>query len=112
MITDPAGRLLFCGQTRPGSIHDLTQVRPAGLAELLALTPSVTLLADAGYQGLSAQTAGALLTPRPARRRKQLPVLPAAAVATTPDWSSPPAERPLIGSPSPGIHVRQKVGHG
>jgi hypothetical protein len=29
MITDAAGRLLFCGQTRPGSIHDLTQARQA-----------------------------------------------------------------------------------
>ncbi len=24
VITDPAGRLLFCGQTCPGAIHDLT----------------------------------------------------------------------------------------
>ncbi len=53
MITDAAGRLLFCGQTRPGSIHDLTQARQAGLVEPLALIPGVTLLADAGYQGLS-----------------------------------------------------------
>jgi DDE superfamily endonuclease len=45
VITDAAGRLLFCGQTRPGSIHDLTQVRLAGLVELLALVPGVTLLA-------------------------------------------------------------------
>ncbi|WP_448620107.1 transposase family protein [Geodermatophilus sp. URMC 65] len=29
VITDRAGRLLFCGQTRPGAIHDLTQVRQA-----------------------------------------------------------------------------------
>jgi hypothetical protein len=48
VITDAEGRLLFCGQTRPGSFHDLTQVRQAGLVELLALIPSVTLLADAG----------------------------------------------------------------
>jgi len=54
VITAPDGRLLFCGQTRPGSIHDLTQVRQTGLVELLALTPGVTLLADAGYQGLTA----------------------------------------------------------
>ena len=81
VITDPAGRLLFCGQTRPGSIHDLTQARQAGLVELLAHTPGVTLLADAGYQGLSAQTAGAVLTPRPARRKNQLPVPPALAAA-------------------------------
>jgi DDE superfamily endonuclease len=47
----------------------------------LALIPGVTLLADAGYQGLSAQTGGAVLTPRPARRRNQLPVPPALAAA-------------------------------
>jgi hypothetical protein len=28
-VTDPAGRLLFCGQTRPGFIHDLTQAHQA-----------------------------------------------------------------------------------
>ena len=81
VITDAAGRLLFCGQTRPGAIHDLTQVRQAGLVELLARTPGVTLLTDAGYQGLSAQTAGAVITPRPARLRNQLPVPPALAAA-------------------------------
>jgi hypothetical protein len=68
--TAPAGRL-----------HDLTQVRRAGPVELLALIPGVTLLADAGYQGLSAQTAGAVLTPRPARRKNQIPVFPAVAAA-------------------------------
>ncbi|MEV1320097.1 hypothetical protein AB0J14_28930 [Micromonospora arborensis] len=31
VICDPAGRLLFCGETRPGSMHDLTQARTAGL---------------------------------------------------------------------------------
>jgi hypothetical protein len=76
VIIDAEGRLLCCGQTRPGAIHDLTQVRQAGLIELLAVVPGVTLLADAGYQGLSAQTAGAVLTPRPARRTNQLPVPP------------------------------------
>jgi hypothetical protein len=70
-----------CGQTFPGSIHDLTQVRQTGLVELLALIPGVTLLADAGHQGLSAQTAGAVLTPRPARGRNQLPVPPVLAAA-------------------------------
>jgi hypothetical protein len=81
VITDAEGRLLFCGQTRPGAIHDLTQVRQADLVELLALIPGVTLLADAGYQGLSAQTGGAVLTPRPARRKNQIPVFPAVAAA-------------------------------
>lgn len=51
MITDAAGRLLYGGQTRPGSIHDLTQVRQAGLVELLALVPGATLLADARLPG-------------------------------------------------------------
>jgi hypothetical protein len=81
VITDAAGRLLFCGQPRPGAIHDLTQVRQAGLVELLALIPGVTLLADAGYQGLSTQTAGAVVTPRRARRKNQIPVPPALAAA-------------------------------
>ncbi len=66
VITDAEGRLLFCGQTRPGAIHDLTEVRQAGLVELLACIPGVMLLTDAGYQGLSIQTAGAVITPRPA----------------------------------------------
>jgi hypothetical protein len=38
-LTVPAGRLLFCGHTRPGAVHDLTQVRQAGLVELLARIP-------------------------------------------------------------------------
>jgi hypothetical protein len=41
----------------------------------------VTLLADAGYQGLSAQTAGAVITPRPHRRKNQLPLFPTVAAA-------------------------------
>ena len=53
----------------------------AGLVELSALTPVVTLLADAGYQGLSAQTGGVVLALRPARRANQLPVPPALAAA-------------------------------
>jgi hypothetical protein len=40
VITDAGGRLLFCRADLPGSIHDLTQVRQAGLVELLALTPT------------------------------------------------------------------------
>jgi DDE superfamily endonuclease len=81
VLTEPAGRLLCCGQTRPGAIHDLTQVRQAGLVELLALIPGVTLLADAGYQGLSTQTAGAVITPRPARWKNQISIFPAVAAA-------------------------------
>ena len=58
----------------------MSQIRQAGLVEPLALIPGVTLLADADYQRLSTQTAGAVITPRPARRRNQIPV-PAGAAA-------------------------------
>ena len=81
VLTDPAGWLPFCGQTRPGSISYLTQARQAGRVELLTLVHGVTLFVDAGTTGPSAQTAGAVITPRPARRRNQLTVLPALAAA-------------------------------
>ena len=51
------------------------------MAKLLALIPGVILLVDAGYQGLSAQTAGAVITPRPTRRKNQIPIFPAVAAA-------------------------------
>ena len=38
-ITGTEGWLLCCGQTRPGSIHDLTQVRQAGLLALVLGVP-------------------------------------------------------------------------
>jgi hypothetical protein len=68
-LAAPVGRFVS-GKARantPGSIRDLTQVRQADLVELLARIPGVILLADAGRQGLRRQTAGAVLTPRPAR---------------------------------------------
>ncbi|SFU09646.1 DDE superfamily endonuclease [Geodermatophilus amargosae] len=102
VITDAEGRLLFCGQTRPGSTHDLTQVCQAGLVELLALVPGVTLLADAGYQGLSTQTAGAVLTPRPARRRNQIPGFPAVAAAHEAERRAHASQR---------IHVEHGISH-
>ena len=85
VITDPAGRLLSCGQPRPGAIHDLTQVRQAGLVELLTLIPGVILLADAGYQGLSTQTAGAVITPRSARRKNRSRSSPPSPRCTRPN---------------------------
>jgi DDE superfamily endonuclease len=92
----------LCGQTRLGAIHDLIQVRQAGLVELLALIPGVTLLADAGYQGLSAQTAGAVITLRPARRKNQLPVPPALAAAHEAERQAHSAQR---------IHVEHGISH-
>jgi hypothetical protein len=74
----------------------------AGLVELSALTPGVTLLADAGYQGLSAQTGGVVLALRPARRANQLPVPPALAAAHEAERSVHSAQR---------IRVEHGIGH-
>ena len=82
VITDVAGRLLCCGQPRSGSIHDRTR---AGLVERLTPTPGVTLLADAGYKGLSAQTACAVITPRPARRKTSCRCAPPSPPRTRPN---------------------------
>jgi hypothetical protein len=84
-----------CSADRPARtcIHDLTQARQAGLVELLAHTPGVTLLADAGYQASSAQTAGAVVTLRPARRKNQIPVFPAVAAAHEAERSAHAAQR-------------------
>src|SRR5688572_9828879 len=62
-----ADRDLFTPST---SVSVLTRTQRSTL-------PGVIPLAEASYQGPSAQTAGAVLTPRPARRKNQLPVPPA-----------------------------------
>jgi hypothetical protein len=66
--------------------------RPAG----------VTLLADAGDQGLSAQAAGAVITPRPARRKNQIPVFPAVATAHEAERRAHASQR---------IHVEHGISH-
>ncbi|MFI0797189.1 transposase family protein [Micromonospora rubida] len=76
VICDPVGKLLFCGEVRPGSMHDITQARTAGLVDLLLHTPlGVQVLADAGYQGLGTDTNGVVITPKPKpqKRRTSLP---------------------------------------
>lgn len=82
VICDPLGRLLFCGETRPGSMHDLTQARTAGLVDLLLNAPlDVQILADAGYQGLGTDTGGAVITPRPKPRKRQTSLPPSVIAA-------------------------------
>jgi hypothetical protein len=56
-LTDPAGRLLLCAQTRPGAIHQLTQVCPAGRVELAASRASPCRLTPT-IRGSSVQIAG------------------------------------------------------
>ncbi|MEW2451958.1 transposase family protein [Streptomyces parvulus] len=49
-----------CGaaQPRPANCADITHARQLGLVRLLVDGPAVEILADAGYQGLGAQTGG------------------------------------------------------
>ncbi|WP_433357873.1 hypothetical protein ACQPYV_12545 [Micromonospora saelicesensis] len=76
VICAPAGRPFFWGGTRPGSMHDLTQARTAGLVGLLLYAPlGIRVLADAG------EAAG---TSRDRRQRqlRQRPDRPARGRAT------------------------------
>ncbi|MFF5158549.1 hypothetical protein ACFY3N_20415 [Streptomyces sp. NPDC000348] len=50
--------MLFCSRARPGNCADIIHARQSGLVRLLANGPAVEILADAGDQGLSAQTGG------------------------------------------------------
>ncbi len=72
VVTDAEGRLLFCGPAVPASCADITHARQLGLVELLAEGPGVEILADAGFQGLGAQTGGRVVTP-PHRKFKRNP---------------------------------------
>lgn len=65
IVTDEVVRMLFCGATTPGSTADITQAHQAGLLTPLKNSVGVWILADAGYQGLGARTAGQVVTPLP-----------------------------------------------
>ncbi|MFJ3934604.1 MULTISPECIES: transposase family protein [unclassified Streptomyces] len=73
VITDPNGRVLFSSPARPGSCADITHARRLGLVKLLADGPVVEILADAGYQGLGAQTGGRVVTPPHRKFKKDAP---------------------------------------
>ncbi|MFH9425692.1 transposase family protein [Streptomyces sp. NPDC017529] len=72
VVTDDQGRLLFGGALKPGSCPDITQARDAGLVDLLGRHRGLRILAEAGYQGLGAQTGGQVITP-PHRKFKKNP---------------------------------------
>jgi hypothetical protein len=63
VVKDSEGRMLWCSPARPASCTDITHARQLGLLKLLADGPAVEILADAGYQGLGAQTGGRVVTP-------------------------------------------------
>ncbi|MEV7796241.1 transposase family protein [Streptomyces sp. NPDC087512] len=73
VLTDQSGRLLFCSPTKPGSCADITHARELGLVKLLADGPAVEILADAGYQGLGAQTGQRVVTPPHREFKKNAP---------------------------------------
>ncbi|MFF5808928.1 transposase family protein [Streptomyces sp. NPDC012746] len=73
VVTNAGGRLLFCSPAQPASCADITHARQLGLVRLLADGPVVEILADAGYQGLGAQTGGQVDTPPHRKFRKDVP---------------------------------------
>ncbi|MFD8286216.1 transposase family protein [Streptomyces solisilvae] len=100
VVTDEDGRVLFCSPAGPGSCADITQARQLGLVKLLSGGPVVEILADAGYQGLGAQTGGRVVTP-PHRKFKK----------NAPDWYEEMHERQRKAHSSRRIRVEHGIAH-
>ncbi|MFE5940838.1 transposase family protein [Streptomyces sp. NPDC056470] len=100
VVTDSEGRVLWCSPTEPGSCADITHARQLGLVKLLADGPVVEILADAGYQGLGAQTGGRVVTP-PHRKFKK----------NAPDWYEEMHERQRKAHSSRRIRVEHGIAH-
>ncbi|MFG3295253.1 transposase family protein [Streptomyces sp. NPDC048179] len=73
VLTDADRRVMFCSPVRPGSCADITQARQLGLDRLLTDGPFMEILADAGYQGMGAQTGGRVVTPPHRKFKKNAP---------------------------------------
>ncbi|MFF9105147.1 transposase family protein [Streptomyces rubrogriseus] len=100
VVTDGDGRVLFCSPTKPGSCADITHARQLGLVRLLADGPAVEILADAGYQGLGAQTGGRVITPPHHKFKKNAP-----------DWYEEMYERQRKAHSSRRIRVEHGIAH-
>ncbi|MGW9246866.1 transposase family protein [Streptomyces badius] len=100
VVTDAEGRVLWCSPARPASCADIPHARQSGLVKLLAYGPAVEILADAGYQGLGAQTGGAVVTP-PHRKFKK----------NAPDWYEEMYERQRKAHSSRRIRVEHGIAH-
>ncbi|MGW1642662.1 transposase family protein [Streptomyces lavendulae] len=100
VLTDANGRLLFCSPAQPASCADITHARQLGLVKHLAGGPAVEILADAGYQGLGAQTGGRVVTP-PHRKFKKNP----------PEWYEEIYERHRKAHSSRRIRVEHGIAH-
>ncbi len=100
VVKDAEGWLLFCSPAEPASCADITHARKLGLVKLLADGPAVEILADAGYQGLGAQTSGRVVTP-PHRMFKK----------NSPEWYEGMRERQRKAHSSRRIRVEHGIGH-
>ncbi|MFI9809456.1 transposase family protein [Streptomyces sp. NPDC052301] len=100
VLTDGDGRVLFCSPTKPGSCADITHARQLGLVKVLADGLAVEIRADAGYQGLGAQTGGRVVTP-PHRKFKKI----------APDWYEEMYERQRKAHSSRRIRVEHGIAH-
>ncbi|WP_324605059.1 transposase family protein [Streptomyces sp. NRRL S-1022] len=100
VVTGGDGRVLFCSPTQHGSCADITHARQLGLVRLLEGGPAVEILADAGYQGLGAQTGGRVVTP-PHRKFKK----------NAPDWYEEMHERQRKAHSSRRIRVEHGIAH-
>lgn len=100
VVTDGEGRVLRCSPTTAGSGADITHARQLGLVKLLADGPALEILADAGYQGLGAQTGGRVVTP-PHRKFKK----------NAPDWYEEMHERQRKAHSSRRIRVEHGIAH-
>ncbi|MEU7122454.1 transposase family protein [Streptomyces zaomyceticus] len=78
----------------------MTHARQLGLVKVLADGPVVEVLADAGYQGLGAQTGGRVVTP-PHRKFKK----------DAPDWYEEMHERQRKAHSSRRIRVEHGIAH-
>ncbi|MFD8438747.1 transposase family protein [Streptomyces microflavus] len=100
VVTDAEGRVLWCSPARPASCAHITHARQLGLAKLVADGPVVEILADAGYQGLGAQTGGRVVT-APHRKFKK----------NAPDWYEEMHERQRKAHSSRRIRVKHGIAH-
>ncbi|WP_454340092.1 transposase family protein [Streptomyces ambofaciens] len=100
VVTDGEGRVLWCSPARPASCADITHARQLGLVKLLTEGPAIEVLADAGYQGLGAQTGGRVVTP-PHRKFKK----------NAPDWYEEMHERQRRAHSSRRIRVEHGIAH-
>lgn len=100
VVTDAEGRVLWCSPARPASCADITHARQLGLVKLLAGGPVVEILADAGYQGLGAQTGGRVVTPPHRKFRKGAP-----------NWYEEMYERQRKAHSSRRIRVEHGIAH-